>query len=146
MSTNVKLGIAACIIAGVTAYMAYVGSAANWQYYLTVAECLNQSDSLANQPVRVSGTILPGTLERASDHSRVTFMIGEVDCKLPVRCAGPFPDNLEEAMEVVVEGRLDRAGCLQGEKLITRCASKYATAPRIASAAADSTLARKRDR
>jgi cytochrome c-type biogenesis protein CcmE len=44
---------------------------------------------------------------------------------LAVICAGPLPDNLAEALEVVVEGRLDAGGMVRGDKVLTRCASKY---------------------
>ena len=39
MTTGRKLVIGGLIVAGVTAYMAYRGASASWQYYLTVDEC-----------------------------------------------------------------------------------------------------------
>ena len=36
-----------------------------------------------------------------------------------------MPDNLAEGIAVLVEGRIDEAGLLRGEKVLTRCASKY---------------------
>ena len=50
-----KLAIGGVIIAGVTAYLAYRGASATWQYYLTAEECLAERRSLAGQRVRVSG-------------------------------------------------------------------------------------------
>ena len=44
---------------------------------------------------------------------------------LKVVCSGPLPDNLAEGIAVLVEGRLDDGGLLHGEKVLTRCASKY---------------------
>jgi cytochrome c-type biogenesis protein CcmE len=35
------------------------------------------------------------------------------------------PDNLAEDMEVVVEGTLREPDCLDGDKVLTRCAGKY---------------------
>jgi cytochrome c-type biogenesis protein CcmE len=37
------------------------------------------------------------------------------------------PDNLTEGIEVVVEGKLGADGTLRGDKLLTKCASKYAS-------------------
>ena len=132
MSTSVKLGIAACIVAGVTAYMAYIGTKSSWQYYLTVDECLSDAEALVDQRIRVNGKIVAGSLEYATDREQATFKIQERDLELSVSCRGPLPDNLAEATEVVVEGRLDAAGCLNAEKVLTRCASKYAPAARSA--------------
>ncbi len=96
MSTTVKLGIAACIVAGVTAYMAYVGTTASWQYYLTVDECLADAPALVNQRIRVNGKVVVGSLEIAAGRQQATFKICESDHELSVSCAGPLPDNLAE--------------------------------------------------
>jgi cytochrome c-type biogenesis protein CcmE len=125
MSTNGKLGIAAAIIASVTLYMAYVGTTADWRYFLTVEECVHNASGLVNQPIRVNGKVVQGTLEIETGRQQATFRIGEADVELSVLCDGPLPDNLGEEMEVVVEGRLDASGILRGDKVLTRCASKY---------------------
>ena len=46
MTTGRKLVIGGVIVAGLTAYMAYRGASASWQYYLTADECLAESASL----------------------------------------------------------------------------------------------------
>ncbi len=53
------------------------------------------------------------------------FALKGTEANLPVVCSGPLPDQLGERAEVVVEGRLDECGVLRGEKVLTRCASKY---------------------
>lgn len=135
MSTTVKLGIATCIVASVITYMAYVGSTASWQYYLTVEECLADAPALVNQRMRVSGNVVVGSLEIATGRQQATFKISDADHELSVRCAGPLPDNLAEDVDVVVEGRLDESGTLRGDKVLTRCASKYAPEVRMAATA-----------
>ena len=127
MSTNAKLGIAASIIASVTVYMAYIGTTADWRYFLTIEECLHNAPALVNQPIRVSGKVVVNSLEIATGRQQATFKISEAAHELSVRCDGPLPDNLAEEMDVVVEGRLDESGNLQGHKVLTRCASKYAS-------------------
>ena len=135
MSTNGKLGIAASIIASVTVYMAYVGTTADWRYFLTIEECLHQASNLVNQPIRVNGKVLPGSLEIAAGREQATFKIGDANLEMLVRCDGPLPDNLAEEMDVVVEGRLDESGKLQGDKVLTRCASKYESETPLAASA-----------
>jgi cytochrome c-type biogenesis protein CcmE len=135
MSTAVKLGIAACIVAGVTLYMAYLGTTTSWKYYLTVDECLADAPALIKQPMRVNGKIVVGSLDIATSRQQATFKMCGTDRELTVSCVGPLPDNLAENMDVVVEGRLDESGQLLGDKVLTKCASKYATEAKTAAAA-----------
>jgi cytochrome c-type biogenesis protein CcmE len=65
------------------------------------------------------------------DRRRATFdLAGELHT-LHVACRCPLPDNLAEGIDVVVEGTLQADG-IQGDKVITRCASKYQPADRMA--------------
>ncbi len=50
-------------------------------------------------------------------------LVGEMH-KLHVSCRCALPDNLAENIDVVVEGTLHNKDIL-GQKVITRCASKY---------------------
>lgn len=125
MGTGRKLAIGAVVVAGVTAYMAYLGAASSWQYYWTVDECLAQLGKVDSDRVRVSGMVAAGTLQIAPDRSRAEFSLQGTHAKLPVICPGPLPDNLTEGIDVVVEGRLEQSGVLSGRKVLTRCASKY---------------------
>ncbi len=109
----------------VTGYMAYRGASAGWQYYLTASECRAESASLIGQRLRVSGRIAAGTLVPARDRSPASFALDADGENLQVVCSGPLPDNLAEGSAVLVEGRLDGDGLLHGDKVLTRCASKY---------------------
>jgi cytochrome c-type biogenesis protein CcmE len=125
MNTSVKLGIASATIALVTVYMAIDGMSVSRHYYLTVDECLDEAAAWTNQRIRVSGRVATGTLQMGGDRRQATFELCSNDRGLPVRCSGSLPDNLAEGKEVVVEGYLDPSGSLQGDKVMTRCASKY---------------------
>jgi cytochrome c-type biogenesis protein CcmE len=125
MSPGVKLLIGGSIVFGVTAYMAYVGASASWKYYLTADECVAGGDRLLGQRMRVSGKVAADSLQIASDRRRARFTLQGTNGALHADCTGTLPDNLAEDMEVVVEGRLEPAGVLRGDKVLTRCASKY---------------------
>jgi len=125
VSTGWKLAIGFVLIAGATAYMAYLGASASWQYYLTVDECTASASSLPGQRIRVSGKLSPGTLRIAPDRREADFSLQGTSASLRVVCSGALPGNLAENIDVVVEGRLDDSGTLRGDKLLTRCASKY---------------------
>ena len=139
ISTGKKLAIAGLVVAGATAYMAYLGASSSWQYYMTVPECVENARQVAGRRIRVSGTILPGSLVIASDRQEARFSLSEGGRNLPVVCTGPLPDDLSpaKAMEVVVEGRMDDSCALRGDKLITRCASKYSARKKEQTATAD---------
>ncbi len=139
MSTGKKLIIAGLVVAGVTAYMAYLGASSSWQYYMTVQECVENAPQVVGQRIRVSGTIVPGSLVIAPDRQEARFSLSEAGSHLPVVCKGPLPDDLSPAktMEVVVEGRMEDPCTLQGDKLITRCASKYSARKNEPTATAD---------
>jgi cytochrome c-type biogenesis protein CcmE len=141
MNTTGKLGIAASIITSVTMYMAYVGTATSWQYFLTIEECLSQATDLVNQPIRVTGRVATDSLEIAAGREHASFTLREAELELPVRCIGPLPDTLAEEMNVVVEGRLNEAGHLQGEKVLTQCASKYNSEARLTTSVRPATSA-----
>jgi cytochrome c-type biogenesis protein CcmE len=125
MTTGRKLVIGGVIVAGLTAYMAYRGASASWQYYLTADECLAQRASLAGCRLRVSGRIAAGTLVVDKDRMQASFALAGDTARLKAVCRGPLPDNLAEGIAVLVEGRLDDASLLHGEKVLTRCAGKY---------------------
>ena len=125
MTPGMKLAVGGLIVAGVTAYMAYVGASSSWKYYLTADECAASAAKLVGTRVRVSGKVANDTLHIAADRRTADFTLQGTTGELQVACAGHLPENLTEDMEVVVEGRLETAGLLRGDKILTRCASKY---------------------
>ncbi|HUT12523.1 MAG TPA: cytochrome c maturation protein CcmE [Thermoguttaceae bacterium] len=125
MTTGRKLAIGGLVVGGVTAYMAYVGASASWQYYLTADECVADAEALRGDRIRVSGKVAADSLTIAADRTQAEFLLEGTRERLRVICAGPLPDNLAENVEVVVEGRLEDSGLLRGSKVLTRCASKY---------------------
>lgn len=129
MSPSVKLAVGAGIIVAATAYMGVVGARASWKYYVTADECVARADELANSRIRVSGGVAVGSLQVAPDRSAASFDLQGATERLRVVCSGPLPDNLAEGIDVVVEGTFEAGGRLRGDKLLTRCASKYETGP-----------------
>lgn len=125
MSPQSKLIVGAAVVAGATAYLAWLGASASWQYYVLVDECVRSPDTFLGQRMRVSGRVVPASLDISADRNSATFALQGDRSILQVTCQGLIPDNLAEDMEVVVEGTLSEPDCLRGDKVITRCASKY---------------------
>jgi cytochrome c-type biogenesis protein CcmE len=127
ISMSKKLTVAGLVVTAVTGYMAWLGASSSWQYYMTVKECVDHAQDMAGQRVRLSGTIAPDSLIISPDRREARFSLTETGSSIPVVCKCTLPDNLVpgKAMDVVVEGRLQGGCTFQGDKLITRCASKY---------------------
>ena len=125
MLPSAKLVLGAAVMALATAYLAYLGASQSWRYYVLVDECTQNAGTFAGQRLRVSGQVAANTLVVRPDRGLATFTLEGQRSKLPVSCDGPLPDNLAENMDVVVEGTLQPSGLLRGEKVLTRCASKY---------------------
>lgn len=124
MSPGVKLIVGATIVAASIGYLAFVGAASSWQYYLSVDEAAFDAARLQGKRIRVSGHVSSGSLTVADDRRLATFELAGQRHSLRVTAGGLLPDNLAEDMDVVVEGTLDADG-IHGDKVITRCASKY---------------------
>ena len=145
MKTRTKLIIGVCIIAAATAYMGYVGASASWKYYLTSDECVENAPELVGSRMRVSGKVAADSLRRAVDSSEVTFSLAGTSSQLQVIACEPLPDNFAEGMDVVVEGRLEKPDLFRGDKVLTRCASKYESQAAAASDGPAARTARKPD-
>jgi len=128
MTTGIKLTIAGVLVTAVTTFMAYQGAASSWQYYLTVDECTADAVTLKDTRLRVHGQVAPRSLQIAADRSTAQFLLVGEKTSLNVFASGPIPDNLKERMEVVVEGRLSQPTTLSGDRVLTKCSSKYQSA------------------
>lgn len=124
MSSGIKLLIGATLAGGAIGYLAYAGAANSWQYYVSVDEAANESSSLVGKHVRLSGRVAAGSLKIGNDRREATFDLRGDHHSLHATCRCLMPDNLAENIDVVVEGTLQSSG-IDGNKVITRCASKY---------------------
>jgi cytochrome c-type biogenesis protein CcmE len=125
MSLNAKLIVGATAIAAMVAYVAYLGASSSYQYYVLVDECVADADVLQGHRVRVSGRVATDSLAISADRGRAEFVLKGDHEQIAVTCTGLLPDNLAEGLDVVVEGTLGDAAVLEGDKVLTRCASKY---------------------
>jgi len=126
MRLQTKIVIGVLVIAGAIGYVAYLGASSSWRYYVLVDECTADADRLRGARIRVSGTVVAGSLTVSDNRRQARFRMRGKESEVPVAVTGPLPDNLEEEMDIVVEGKLGADGRIHGDRVITRCASKYA--------------------
>ena len=131
MSPGLKLTAGALLMAAAIGYLAYLGAASSWQYYLSVDEAVADATHIEGKRIRVSGRVRTGSLTIVDDRRQATFELAGELHTLHATCRCTLPDNLAEDIDVVVEGTLQADG-IHGDKVITRCASKYQPADKTA--------------
>jgi cytochrome c-type biogenesis protein CcmE len=124
MRSSKKYILGALSIATLIGYLAYVGAASSWQYYLSVDEAAADSAQLIGKRIRVSGHVAAGSLKIDANRRQAEFRLTGARHALYASCRCALPDNLAENIDVVVEGTVQADG-IQGHKIMTRCASKY---------------------
>ena len=121
---NVRLVIG--LLVGVSVFYVFLDSAMEGgAYFLSVDEAV-AAELSANRPVRIKGTVIPGTYKNPEGTNEHRFSIesgGAVTMEIYYQ--GPSPDVFTEGREVVVEGLRDEDGRLIATEVTAKCPSKY---------------------
>ena len=136
-SSTVKIGIAAVVIVGTIAWLAFTGYGANKSYYVTIAELGKMGDKAYHSQLRVEGFVQPGSIEQAG--TNVTFVLNEFESHSPKAPQGrllkviykgsePPPDTFKDNAQALAIGTYGRDGVFHASGLQAKCASKYAPA------------------
>lgn len=122
-------GLAVLLAMGYLGYVAFSGAA---MYYLSVDELLARGASAYGENVRVSGHVMPGSLEKDPATNTLRFVIADKNSSsgssLPVVYSGVVPDAFKDDANVVLEGRLAPGGTFEADNLLVKCPSKYRAA------------------
>ena len=94
-------------------------------YYLTPTELLARGEEAYNDEVRLSGTVVDGTIERDAGNVYRFTVADDDGVTIPVVYKGVVPDTFKEDAEVVVEGELTTDGIFEANNLLAKCPSKY---------------------
>lgn len=122
-----KIVVGTVIIILALVFLIYNGMKDTSLYYLTVPELHAQGQEIVGQGVRVSGDVVPASIDWNVSAVELRFAMYEGDDTLQVFHKGLMPDQLVEAQQVVVEGQLGADGIFQATTLLTKCPSKYET-------------------
>jgi cytochrome c-type biogenesis protein CcmE len=142
-ANTVRIGIAAAIIVGTIAWLAWSGYGANKSYYVTIAELGGLGDKAYHSQLRVEGFVQPGSIEQSGTH--VEFVLNEFESHSPKAANGrllkvaykgsePPPDTFKDDSQALAEGSYGRDGVFHATVLQAKCASKYAPQPGAAPA------------
>lgn len=121
---KLKFIIAILVIALGVSYLVYGGVKDTMVYYLTVEELQRRVPSVYNERVRVSGTVVPGTIDRKPD-GVIEFQITEEGKNIDVVYGGVVPDIFKDDVEAVVEGVYTEQNVFEADTLLAKCPTKY---------------------
>ncbi|MCC7104477.1 MAG: cytochrome c maturation protein CcmE [Chloroflexi bacterium] len=123
---EMKFVVAGVVLAVAIGYLVMTGVQTTAVYYLTVGELLGQGASATGRSVRVSGDVVPGSIEKIENGLALRFQVADASGKMPVSYrGGPVPDIFADQVQVVVEGKLQPDGVFYADTLLAKCPSKF---------------------
>ncbi len=120
-----KFVIGVTIVVVAIGYLGFMGFQGSAMYYYRVGELLDMGSEAYDQGLRISGTVVAGSIDRDVASLTVEFTVVEEGETLPVVFTGVTPDTFKDDADVVVEGELARSGVFQADTILMKCPSKY---------------------
>ncbi len=129
--TTAKFFIAGAVMALAVAYLVMQAVQSTAVYFLTVSELEAKGAAAQGQRFRVSGNLVPGTLEKSATDLAIQFQIADsTSGPLPVVYrGGQVPDIIGDNVEIVAEGKLDDQGTFVASTVLAKCPSRLENAP-----------------
>lgn len=121
---KLKFIFAIIIIAGAISYLVFSGIKDTMVYYLTIDELQAKVPDVYGERVRVSGTVVPGTIEK-DNNGDIKFKITDGTNKINVNYSGIIPDVFADDVEAVVEGNYTQQNVFIADILLAKCPTKY---------------------
>jgi cytochrome c-type biogenesis protein CcmE len=109
------------------ALLVWRGAENSMVYYITVSELMAKERGQELDGLRVTGMVVPGSIESEPLHLR--FRMTDGVKAVPVEYRGVIPDTFGEQGEVVVEGSYTTSGIFEANYLMAKCPSKYEMSP-----------------
>ncbi|MEE9214472.1 MAG: cytochrome c maturation protein CcmE [Thermodesulfobacteriota bacterium] len=121
---RLKFIVAIGIISLTVAYLVYAGVKDTMVYYLTIDELKDRVPEVYDDKVRVSGTVVEGSIKNDLDSS-LEFQITDGNQVVNVFYKGIVPDVFREGVEAVVEGNYQPGNVFKAKLLLAKCPTKY---------------------
>lgn len=78
-----------------------------------------------NQPIRVGGMVVEGSVQRAADSLAVNFQLTDFKASVPVVYTGILPDLFGEGQGAVASGVLNGDGVLEATEILAKHDENY---------------------
>ncbi len=118
-----KIIIGAIILLPILAHFIYafaISPVAN--YYVTVDQFVARS---ANTPVRVGGSVVPGSIRWDNAARTLRFQLAGANAKMDVAYRAAAPDALRDDVTAIVEGARGADGSFLATGVLVRCPHQY---------------------
>lgn len=123
-----QVTIAVVVVLAAVAWIMVTGMRDTMVYYYTVSEVADRRAELTDEPLRIAGKVVPGSIDSAASGLVHRFLIEEGGREMAVVYRDEAPDTFQDGSEAVVEGHLDEDGVFQATFLMAKCPSKYEAA------------------
>ena len=122
---HLKFGMGFAIVIATGFWLAVSGFDDAMSYYIWADELVPQAERYYNEPLRVAGFVVAGSIERSP--GVLKFEIERNGVSIPVVYTGtnPVPDTFKDGANAVVEGEYHRDGHITAHAIQAKCASKY---------------------
>jgi cytochrome c-type biogenesis protein CcmE len=120
-----KFLIGGVVVAAVIAVLIVTSFSGSTSDYLSIAQ-VKALGADQTRDSRVSGEIVPNSVQYSTRDVHLTFEIRDETGTLPISYHGPQPDMLVDAVEAVAIGKYDPSvGVFEAGELLMKCPSKY---------------------
>jgi cytochrome c-type biogenesis protein CcmE len=119
-----KLILLAAVLAAGAGYLVYTSTQGSAEYYQTIPEMRAHPQV---REVRVVG-VVQNDVVRTQGGLHARFTVAGSGQRMPVEYSGSLPDIFKPGVQVVVQGRPDRAGVFQARLLQAKCPSRFTAA------------------
>ena len=123
-----RLLIIAALVGG-SAFVLLAAKSGSLDYYRDVDALVSSQEIDADQPVRVKGTVAPGSVDHDLSSGRTRFVLRGKTHSIEVLFSGDPPPLFAPGREVVVAGYSRPGAPFEAYEVMTKCPSKY-EAPR----------------
>ena len=119
-----RLLVLAALVGGV-ALVVIAARSSSLDYYRDVDVLVSSQPPAPGQPVRVKGTVAPGSVEQDLDSGHVHFVLAGREHSIDVTFSGDPPPLFAPGREVVVVGYVRPGVLFHAYEIMTKCPSKY---------------------
>jgi cytochrome c-type biogenesis protein CcmE len=127
-SKPTKFIVAALLIVGVVAWLAFSAGSDTKQYYVTITELQALGNKAYTRHLRVAGNVQPGSINHVGTSATFTLLEQGKTLRVNYQGAEPPPDTFKDDAQALAIGTYGRDGVFHATQLQAKCASKYAPA------------------
>jgi len=131
MKTYGKFVVLVVAIIGTLAWLAASGINETKTYYKTISELKSMTGEAQAKRVRVTGDVVPGSIQRAGSEVRFVITEKEKGLTLNVLYTGkdPLPDTFRDNAQAMADGKMMADGTFNAHSIAAKCPSKYEAQP-----------------